>query len=471
MRSANNKAQIGCWRLALFLAMFVAAGAAAEDHSFPATEYQARRQRIMAQLPNGILLLHAKASLFNVDQLLLFGFHQDPTFYYFSGLPNTVSAILAIDGRKKQSWLFAPTKLNGMADLVRTPFVELGAHTEKQLLMEHVVNWDEFIGYIDRELKADPSLELYTEDMTVSIMTQPPVSTNPPGLAPVDDPLLLWRTALAQRWPKAKIRSASEQILRMQLVKTPAEIEVMRRVGQISAAAVMAGMRSVYPGQSPRVLQADIVKGCMVSGGEGPSFWPLVPSGFYSQIPALVEAIADYHQKNHAMTVGEVVHLDLGCEFELYDGDVGRTVPVSGAFTAGQRETWDLLVHAYQTGLAAIHNGVSRDEVFAAALQSVRDEQKSLKTPLGQKAAAALLGKDGTAQWYLHSSGLGDATTEPKILQTGMIVVFEPYIVIEGQGYYLEDETLVTANGHEVLTGGLPYTSEEIERVMAHNAN
>jgi len=94
-----------------------------------------------------------------------------------------------------------------------------------------------------------------------------------------------------------------------------------------------------------------------------------------------------------------------------------------------------------------------------------------LKTELGKKAANLVLGKDGTAEWYLHSSGLGDATTSPEVLQTGMIVVFEPYIVLEGQGYYLEDETLVTPDGHEVLTDGLLYTAEDIERVMAHNAD
>jgi Xaa-Pro aminopeptidase len=457
--------------LSVSLCLLNGGNAVAGSEGLPAAEYQARRQTIMEKLPSGILLLHAKAALFNVDQLLIYSFHQDPTFYYFTGLPNVVSAILAIDGRRKETWLFVPSKLNGMADALSTPFVQVGPATEKQLMIDHVVNWDQFIHYIDDQLKSDPSLALYTEDATPSIMTQPPVTSNPPGLAPVDDPLLLWRLALGQRWPRAKIRSASEHILQMQLVKSPAEIEVMRQVGKVSAAAVLAGMRAIRPGQSPRVVEADIVRACILSGGEGPSFWPLASSGYYSQIPQLLEAVADYYHKNRLMTAGDVVHLDLGCEVDLYDGDVGRTVPVSGFFTPGQRETWTLLVHAYQAGLAAIRDGVRREEVFSASLHAVRDMRRELNTELGRKAANKLLGKDGTADWYLHSSGLGDSTTSPTVLKAGMVVVFEPYIVLDGQGYYLEDNVLVTNDGYEVLTAGLPYSAEDIERVMVHNGD
>src|SRR5262249_31078128 len=164
---------------------------------------------------------------------------------------------------------------------------------------------------------------------------------------------------------------------------------------------------------------------------------------------------------------GEVVHLDTGCEKELYGGDVGRTVPVSGKFSEGQREVWDLLVQAYHSGLASMGEGVTREQVFSAALARARELQPGLRTELGKKAADTLLGKDGTEDWYLHSSGLGAATTNPTVLHSGMIVVFEPYINLAGQGYYLEDMVLVKPHGYEVLTVGLPYFSKEIEAAMA----
>jgi Xaa-Pro aminopeptidase len=452
--------------VALFsLALIGPAALAAQG--FPATEYQARREAIMKKVPDGILLIHANTSLFSIDGISSNGFHQDPTFYYFTGLPNALSAILAIDGRKKESWLFVPTKLNGLADLIRTPFVESGTKSQSQLLINHVVKWEEFVGYVDGELKKDPSLTLYTEDVTPSIMTTPPPLSNPPGLAPIDDRLLLWKTAIATRWPQAKVRSASDSILAMQLVKTPAEIEQMRVVGHLSAGAVTTALHTIRPGVTQNAVDAEIARGCVLQGGEGPSFYPMILAGPNSAFPELLEGPVDYYRHDRVMQAGEVVHLDTGCEKDLYGGDVGRTVPVSGKFTDGQREVWNLLVEAYRAGLASMGEGVTREQVFAAALAKARSLQPTLHTDLGKKAAGIVLGKDGTEDWYLHSSGLGAATTSPPTLHAGMIVVFEPYINLAGQGYYLEDMTLVKSHGSEVLTSGLPYTPDEIESAMA----
>src|SRR5580704_783403 len=65
-----------------------------------------RRQRAATALRDGILLLHAKSTLdFDAD-----GFRQEPSFYYFTGLENTVGAVLAIDGKTGESWLFLPSR-------------------------------------------------------------------------------------------------------------------------------------------------------------------------------------------------------------------------------------------------------------------------------------------------------------------------------------------------------------------------
>ena len=437
---------------------------------FPASEYAARRQQLMQEFPRGIVLLHAKASTLNVDQLLLFGFHQDPTFYYYTGLPNAVSVIAAIDGRKKQTWLFVPKELKGLSNLVRTSLVETGAASAAALKVDHVVEWDRFTAYLDGEIQADPGLTLYVEDVTPSIVTQPPQPTNPPGLAPVDDPQLLWRSSLAQRWPSVPIRSASEQIISMQLVKSPAEIDLMRRVGKASSAALIAGVQTVGPGTPQRMVEAEVVKQCIAAGAEGHSFWPLVASGYHSQYPQLAETLSDYYRSARELRSGDLVHLDIGCEIDLYDGDVGRTVPVSGRFTPEQREVWEMLVRAYRAGLSKVRDGVQRDRVFEAALQSIREARPALQTSLARRAADAVLEKDGTAAWYLHTSGIRDATSSPSVLRTGMVIVFEPYIMVEGQGYYLEDNVLVTQDGHEVLTSGLPYSADEIELAMTRGA-
>jgi Xaa-Pro aminopeptidase len=187
-------------------------------------------------------------------------------------------------------------------------------------------------------------------------------------------------------------------------------------------------------------------------------------AGPTSAFPAPFESLADYRHLNRRMQSGEVVRVDVGCDVDHYRGDVGRTVPVSGRFDAGQRETWELLIGAYRAGLAKFRDGVRRDDVFAASLAEIGRRRPALSTALGRKAAEALLAPDGFKHWQAHGVGLEAAEGMPEILRAGMVLAFEPIFSVEGQGFYLEDMVLVTKDGHEILTPGLPYSADEIER-------
>ena len=121
---------------------------------------------------------------------------------------------------------------------------------------------------------------------------------------------------------------------------------------------------------------------------------------------------------------------------------------------------------AYRAGLAVFRDGAKRDDVFRASLAEVRRRQPALATPLGRKAAETLLGADGLRWWEIHGVGLDSAEGMPEVLRTGMTVDFEPIFSVDGQGFYLEDMILVTPTGYEVLTPGLPYSADEIERAV-----
>ena len=94
------------------------------------------------------------------------------------------------------------------------------------------------------------------------------------------------------------------------------------------------------------------------------------------------------------MKGGDLVRLDVGCESERYSGDLGRTVPVSGRFTAEQREIWNSFVAAYRAGVQSIREGATEDQVFAA-----------WSAELGQ----------GTA-WQYYSATMGDLISSLKII-------------------------------------------------------
>ena len=422
----------------------------------PASEFRARRAEAMRRIPDGILLLPSATFEFAGDQLYLHGFQQRPNFFYFTGLASASGAVLAIDGAAKESWLFVPKDLPGVpgARLERARIAP-GEKTAASLGLDRVVDRKELAAFLSRRQEA-PGLLLYSAG--------PAEGHGFPLDIALDDPRAAWNHALEELWPTGRVKSADETLLQMRLVKSPAEIQALRTAGAASVKALLAGLAALRPGRPQRQAEGDVVCACLDAGAEGPSFWPWVMTGPESAFPAPFESLVDYRHLNRAMKAGEVARVDVGCDADHYKGDVGRTAPVSGRFDAGQRETWELLVAAYRAGLASIKDGVSAEAVFAASLDEVRRRRPSLATPLGKKAAEVLLAPGGLKYWGIHGVGLEAGEGAPPLLAAGMVVAVEPIFSVDGQGFYLEDMVLVTKTGHEILTPGLPYSAEEIER-------
>jgi len=439
--------------LAVIAAACAARGLPASD--LPASEYRARRAEAMRRMPDGILLLPSTSFTFPSDQLFLHGFQQRPNFFYFTGLSSASGAVLAIDGAAKESWLFVPEKLPGIGGMLGIARVAPGEKTAAELGIERVVDRKELAAFLTRR-EESPGVFLYATGAADA-------HGFPLDIA-LDDPRAAWNHAIGELWPGNRLKSAEAILTQMRLVKSPAEIEVMRRVGKSSAAALRAGLSALSPGRPQREAEAAVVSACIDAGAEGPSFWPWVMTGAASAFPAPFESLVDYRHLNRMMRSGEVARVDVGCDADHYKGDVGRTAPVSGRFDAGQRETWGLLIAAYRAGLALFKDGVKRDDVFAACLTEVRRRQPALATSLGRKAAEVLLGETGLRFWEIHGVGLEAAEGMPEALGAGMVVAFEPIFSVDGQGFYLEDMILVTKDGHEILTPGLPYSAEEVER-------
>jgi Xaa-Pro aminopeptidase len=441
---------------ALLVVLAVASIAGAAE--LPVSEFQARRAEALRRLPDGILLVRSRSFQFHGDQDYLAGYQQDPNFFYLTGLSSAAGAMLAIDGASKETWLFVPQRLTGVASMMPNLLVTPGADTAKSLGLDRVVERSELSTFLVRREEVRRSLVLYVPGARGE-----PAS---PIAGALDDPGMAWSHVLGELWPAARIHDGTALLTEMRLVKSPAEVEVLRRVGMASAAALRAGIGALSPGRPQREAEARVVTACIAAGAEGPSFWPWIMTGDASAFPAPLASLGDYRHLNRVMRAGDVARVDVGCDLDHYKGDVGRTAPVSGRFDPGQRETWELLVAAYRAGLAVFRDGAKSADVFAASLAEVRRRQPTLATPLGRKSAETLLGPDGLGWWEIHGVGLDSAEGMPEVLRAGMTVDFEPIFSVDGQGFYLEDMILVTPTGHEILTPGLPYTADEIERAV-----
>ncbi|MCZ6916042.1 MAG: aminopeptidase P N-terminal domain-containing protein [Gemmatimonadetes bacterium] len=425
--------------------------------AIPDTEYVTRRDRLMETLPDGIVLLHARSAAKEMEQP---SFVQDPSFFYLTGLPNLPGAVLALDGPRRESHLFVPPPPLSFGQPVHGLIPPATEASARQHGFTTVRSWDELAGYVRARLD-DGVNPLYLDGSRRSEATG-----NPPGFRPVAGATTLWHAAVADAFPDATIESARPAITAMRWVKSAAEVAVLRRNADATAAALLAGMRAVRPGITQRESEAAVIQGCIDAGGEGPSFWPWTMSGPNAHVGQLVRAFYDYAHLNRTMEAGELVRMDVGCAGGYYGGDVGRTIPTSGVFDPDQREVWNLLIAGYRAGMDAMRAGVTRTQVQRASTAGIRALQPGLETTAGLEAAAFLLSGRGREIWSIHGVGVESGEEALNTLEAGSVIAFEPMLQIGAHAYYLEDMILVTATGHEVLSAGLPYTAEEIEGAM-----
>jgi Xaa-Pro aminopeptidase len=430
--------------------------------SIPPADFQSRRRAAMDRLADGIVLLHANAGMKRWDEAY---FQQDTDFYYFTGLRNAQSAILAIDGGVKESWLFVPPINGSSPDLTGAdrPFFEPGSATEGALGFDHVVPWDELQGFIDGRVVRSPKPVIYL-DSGGQTGSQIGDRANPKGLQGVNNIHLLWFEAIRARWPDANVRDAWGPLSEVRSLKSPAEIALLRKAAEVTAAGFRAGLRAIAPGKTQRQVEGAVVQGCLDAGSNGPSLWPWVQSGPNAQ--TLFEGFFDYSNVNRTLQPGGLLRLDIGCDYNMYKGDFGRTIPVSGQFNTDQRETLDLLTAAYMAGIAVMKEGATSDDVVRGATAAVQAAIFGLKSAMAKEAAASLVNNPRQLA-ILHGLGLDMADGGVRLMQAGNVICFEPGVTVRGDSFFVEDTLLITKTGHEILNPPLPYSAADIEKAMA----
>ena len=417
------------------------------------TVLRERRQRAAAAFPDGVLVFHANSGL----DLTADGFRQDPYFYYFTGLENTVAAVLAIDGKAGETWLFLPSHPPYLKSGLK-PEVQPGAESAKRIGVEHVVDWSEMQQFFAAKAGQPPPL-YYAEDLSK-------FDDLPTNLLSAKSPEApTWLQIILQKWPGYEAREASKQIQALMTIQSADEIDALRSAAKATVTAVMAGMRAIRPGVSQRSVEAVVEDTCWKEGAHGSAFWPWAMSGENAVFPRPFTSLARYDHLDQAMRSGDLVRLDVGCEWNHYTGDLGRTLPVSGRYADDQRETWNIFVAAYRAGAKELRDGVTVDRVFDAWRQELVSHRASARSLLAQHAIDSWSDRKNIPYWQVHTTNLVAAYPIGP-LKEGTTINFEPIASVDGQGFFLEDMYLVTKGGAELLTPGVPYSAEEIEAAM-----
>lgn len=262
----------------------------------------------------------------------------------------------------------------------------------------------------------------------------------------------------------------------LRLKKDEGELERMRAAARVSAEAHRAVMRAARPGVNEGELDALLEYTFRRRGGTGSAYGNIVAGGANA-------CILHYRENDQPLREGELCLVDAGCEWDFYASDVTRTFPVGGRFTSEQRALYELVLRAQDAAIARVRPGATQDEVHDAAVGVLCDGLLALGLLSGTREE--VLEQQTYRRFYMHRTGhwlgldvhdcgLYSVGGAPRPFEAGMVTTVEPGLYVapdeerveprwRGIGIRIEDDVLVTAAGHELLTGDVPRAPEEIE--------
>jgi Xaa-Pro aminopeptidase len=253
----------------------------------------------------------------------------------------------------------------------------------------------------------------------------------------------------------------------LRTVKSPTEIELIRKATNASIASQLAGMRAIKPGARERTVAGIELAKMMEEGCERPSYAPIVGSGPNS-------TTLHYGENSAVMKTGDVVVIDAAGEYSMYASDITRTMPVGGHFTARQKEIYDIVLGAQRAAAAAFVAGKVKMGNVQQRGPEVTDTLDKVAFDYinthGKDLHGAPLGK-----YFLHGLGhsvginVHDPMDYTKPLDKGMVFTIEPgiYIPEEGLGVRIEDVYYVDGDGKLVdLVANLAHDAGDVEAAM-----
>lgn len=424
------------------------------------TEYRQRREQLMAKIGSGTAIFRsAPAAVMHND--VEYAYRQDSDFFYLTGFNEAEAvAVLAPHHEEHKFVLFVQPKdleketwhgyragVEGAKELYGAdeafPIAELAEKLPKYLEKAHRIYY-----HFGRDRTFDQTVLNHWQRL---MATYPKRGTGPTA---VEDSNIILHP--------------------MRLVKSETELALMRKAANISVAAHNRAQEFAKPGRYEYEIQAEIEHTFGLNGCT-PAYPSIVASGYNS-------CVLHYIENNRQIQENDLLLIDAGCACDYYNADITRTFPVSGKFTTEQQIIYDLVLQAQLQAISQVYPGNPYSKIHETAVRVLVEGLMDLKLLVGD--IEEIIKEEKYKPFYMHRTGhwLGldvhdvgvyQYGENPQVLQPGQVLTVEPGIYIspyikpvEGQpevpekwrgiGVRIEDDVLVTLEGQEVLTAGVP---------------
>lgn len=432
-----------------------------------ANEFAARRKRLMEMVGEGGIAIIPTAPEQTRNRDVDYPYRPDSDFYYLTGFPEPEAVAVLVPGREHGEYILFCRE--------RDPLMETwhGRRAGLEGARERYGADDAFpITDIDDIL---PGL-LENRARVHYVMGRRPE---------FDRQVMEWINRLRER-ARAGIHTPGEFVSLdhllhdMRLYKSRAEVAAMRRAAKISAKAHARAMQTCKPGMTEYQVEAELLHEFMHGGARYPAYPSIVAGGDNG-------CILHYTENADELAAGDLLLIDAGCEYDYYAADITRTFPVNGKFSAEQRAVYDIVLEAQKAAIEQVRPGNHWNQPHEAAVRVLTEGLVELKLLKGD--VEKLIEEERYRHFYMHRTGhwlgmdvhdVGDYKVgdQWRVLEPGMVLTVEPGLYIplgsegvakkwQGIGIRIEDDVLVTRDGHEVLTAEAPKEPAEIEALMA----
>ncbi len=425
-----------------------------------------RRQRVRQAMGPGAIAIFLGARPVTRSADTQYPFRQDSDFWYLTGFdhPNAV-AVLRTDGGPEYTLFVEPRDREAETWNGYRPGVE-GAVRDHGADEAHSI--DDLPGELPVLVrKAERLYHVLGRDREIDMRI----------LDTLESMRLRSRQGLV---PADSIVDPRGIVHEMRLMKEPAELDIMRRAADISREAHENAARLAQPGVHEYELEAVLEYHFRRRGARGAAYASIVGGGSNA-------TVLHYVRNDQKLREGELVLVDAGCELEGYASDVTRTYPIGGRFSGPGRAVYQVVLAAQQAALAASRPGGTLADVHDAAVRCVVEGLLDLSLLEGDPAE--LVAREAYKRFYMHSTshwlgldvhdvGRYREGGEHRKLAPGMVFTVEPGLYVSpddenadlrfrGIGVRIEDDVVVTAEGHENLTAAIPKEPDELEALVS----
>lgn len=431
-----------------------------------ASEFKKRRKQLLKRIGIGNIGLIGSAGTCTRNRDVDYPFRQNSDFYYLTGFNEPDALAVFIPGRPEGEYILFCREFD------ETKALWEGAHAGLEGATRHFAADEAFsIAEVDErlpDLLADKRKVFY------------PLGND----ADLDAGVLDWLKQVRQKARSGVSApnelSALESIIHeMRLFKSSAELKLMRHAAEVSAQGHIKAMQTCRAGRFEYQIEAELVYHFMQAGLRAVAYPSIVAGGKNA-------CTLHYTGNTDVLKDGDLLLIDAGAECDHYAADITRTFPVSGTFSDAQRDLYQLVLDAQYAAIEQVKPGATWLQPHEAAVEVLT--RGLVKLGLLKGSVKKLIKNEKYKAFYMHRTGhwlgmdvhdVGDYKIdgEWRVLEPGMVLTVEPGLYIpadckkvdakwRGIGIRIEDDVLVTEDGHEILTHSVPKTIADIEALM-----